>query len=121
MTGREEVFNPVEVEQAIRDTSNRIAKSVDLCGELYEAWLKADREYDHAYARAFLAASGAQGEKRYRAELNTTNLRAVRDTADAAYRLADRRAKALQDELRAWQSVGASVRAMYAVAGRGDF
>jgi hypothetical protein len=43
-----------------------------------------------------------------------------RDVADAAHRFADRQARALENELRALQSVGASIRAMYGVAGRGE-
>jgi len=46
--------------------------------------------------------------------------REARDVAEAAFKYADRRAKALELELRALQSIGASVRSMYAVAGRGE-
>lgn len=119
-SGVTEVHNPVSIETAIRDCSNRIAAGVKVCGERYQAFLDADRAYDRAYAFAFMRHEGPQGEKRYAAELATHDERAARDVADAAYRYADRQAKALESELRAWQSVGASVRAMYAVAGRGE-
>lgn len=115
-----EVANPVTVEANIRTCSERIAKGVLVCDQRYREFLEADRFYDAAYARAYMAHSGPSHEKRYAAELATQDQRAARDTADAAYRYADRQAKALENELRAWQSVGASVRQMYGVTGRGE-
>lgn len=115
-----DVVNPADVEAGIRETSNRIARSVRVCSERYETFLRADHTYDIAYANAYLRAEGPAHEKKYRAELDTIAERRHRDVEDAAYRYADRQAKALQDELRAWQSVGASVRAMYGAAGVGD-
>jgi len=113
-------FNPAEVEAAIRECANRIAKGVKVCDERYAAFLAADRAYDEAVARAYIAAEGPAHEKKYRAELATTAERERRDVADAAYRYADRTARAVESELRALQSVGASIRAMYMVAGRGE-
>lgn len=115
-----EVWNPVEVEQKIRSISGRIANGVRVCDTAYRAHLDAQRSYDAAFARAYMAHAGAAHEKRYAAELATAEEREARDTADAAYRYADRQAKALTEELRAMQSVGASIRAMYATAGRGE-
>ena len=115
-----DVLNPVSVEQHIREISNRIAKSAAVCNERYAAFLQADHAYDLAFARSYMQYSGAQHAKKYAAELETEDERQARDAADAAYRYADRLAKALESELRAYQSIGASVRAMYAVAGRGE-
>lgn len=114
------IVNPVTVEQNIRTCSERITNGVMVCDERYRAFLAADRVYDAAYARAYTDHNGPSHEKRYAAELATQKEREARDTADAAYRYADRHAKALESELRAWQSVGASVRQMYGVAGRGE-
>ena len=116
----DEVMNPVAVEQAIRGIANRIAAGVKVCSERYETFLTADRDYDRAFAGAYLAHDGAAHERKYAAELATHKQRETRDVADAAYRYADRQHRALQDELRAYQSVGASIRQMYAVAGRGE-
>ncbi|MGX7727566.1 hypothetical protein [Rhodococcus sp. 5G237] len=113
-------MNPVAIEQAIRDCSNRIAKGVTVCSNAYSAFLEADRVYDQAFARAYIEADGAAHERKYIAELATSGEREARDLADATYRYADRQAKALEAELRALQSVGASVRGMYGVAGRGE-
>ena len=51
-----EVYNPVEIEQAIRNCANRIANSVTVCGQAYDRWTTAVRTYDRAYAQAYLAA-----------------------------------------------------------------
>lgn len=115
-----DVLNPVDIEQAIRGIANRIAAGVKVCSDRYEAFLTADRDYDRAYAGAYMRHEGAAHEKKYAAELATHDERKARDVADAAYRYADRQHRALQDELRAYQSVGASIRQMYAVAGRGE-
>lgn len=113
-------LNPVAVEDHIRECSAQIAKGVGICDERYRAFLQADHEYDTAFAHAYLNHEGPAHERKYGAELATMKERAARDAADAAYRYADRRARAFQDELRAWQSVGASVRAMFSVAGTGE-
>lgn len=113
-------MNPVAIEEAIRDCANRIAKGVTVCSNRYSEFLDADRAYDQAFARAYIEADGAAHERKYIAELATADERASRDLADAAYKYADRQAKALEAELRALQSVGASVRGMYQVAGRGE-
>lgn len=114
-----DVLNPVDIETAIRTCSDRIAKGVGICSERYKVYLGADAAYDQAFAHAYLDAVGPQQEKKYAAELATKAERAARDEADAAYKYADRKAKALELELRAYQSLGASVRSMYAVAGTG--
>lgn len=114
-------INPVEVEKAIRTCADRISKSVSVCDQRYRVYLEAQRSYDRAWARAYLGAVGPAHEKKPRAELATVRERDLLDEADAAYRFAERTSRAVQDELRAWQSVGASVRAMFSVAGRGEF
>lgn len=115
-----DVLNPVAVEQAIRECANRIANGVKVCSDRYRDFLHADHDLDVAYARAFMAHEGPQTEKRYAAELATEAERAKRDLADAAYRYADRQNRALQAELDAYRSIGASVRSAYAVAGSGE-
>lgn len=113
-------LNPAHIETAIRACAERIAKGVMVCDERYRTFLEADHLYDVAFAGAYLTSTGAAHEKRYVAELGTQEQRRNRDVADAAYRYADRQARALESELRAWQSVNASVRAMFAVAGTGE-
>lgn len=108
-----DVLNPVSIEQAIREVSNRIANGVRVVSDRYAEWLEAVRAYDQAFARAYMAADGPAHERKYAAELATLAERERRDATDVLYRYADRQARALESELRAMQSVGASVRAMY--------
>jgi len=115
-----EAWNPVEIEERIRNVSGRIAEGVSVCDKRYRAHLDALRTYDAAFARAYLAHNGPAHEKKYEAELATQDERRTRDEADALHRYADRQARALENELRALQSVGASIRSMYATAGRGE-
>lgn len=113
-------ISPVTVEQAIRQCSERIAKGVMVCDKQYRNFLTLDRAYEVAFAHAYMQHEGPSHEKKYAAQIETEAERELRDAADAAYRYADRQARALQDELRAWQSVGASLRTAYAVAGTGE-
>lgn len=114
-------LNPVEVEENLRRLSNEIARSVKIVSRTYAEFLEADRAYDRAYAAAYLKASGSVEEKKQKARYATLVEREARDVADVAYRYANDRATALREELRATQSVGASVRAMYGIAGRGEW
>ncbi len=126
MTGQDDyrpdrtMWSPVQIETAIHEVSNEIAESVTVCGDLYRRFLDTDRVYDYEFARAYLAAQGAVVARKYMAEVATIRQREDRDLADASYRLADRRSRALQEKLRALQSVGASIRSQYGVAGRGE-
>ena len=113
-------LNPVSVENGIRGTSERISKGVLIASRRYGEFLKAVNAYERAFAREYMAYDGAAHAKKYAALLATTELKDALDVADVAYREADRQARALDSELRAWQSVGASVRSMYGVAGRGE-
>lgn len=113
-------YNPVQIEAAIRECANRIANGVKVCDERYTAFLNADRDYDASFAHAYLKAVGPAHEKKYRAEIATRAERERRDVADAAYRYADRTARAVESELRALQSVNKSVVSMYGAAGVGE-
>lgn len=113
-------LNPGQIETAIRELVNRIAKGITVCSRRYSEFLESDRHFDREYAGAYLAAEGSIKDKEMQAKIETMPAREERDIAEAAYRHADRLAKALELELRAYQSIGASIRAMYGVAGRGE-
>lgn len=112
--------NPVDVETAIRETSDRIARGVRVCTERYKAYLDAKSAHDKAFARAFMDHDGPQTEKRHVAVLATETEREARDVANAAYKYAMWQAEALSEELRAWQSVNKTVALMYGAAGTGE-
>lgn len=120
MTVVSDPLNPVQIEAHIRELVDRIARGIKVCSDRYQAFQTADREFDREYASAYLAADGSIKDKDAKAKLETMDAREARDVAEAAHRHADRLAKALELELRAYQSIGASVRSMYAVAGRGE-
>lgn len=114
-------YAPEQVEAAIREISERITRGVKVCAERYVIFQEANREYDQQFATAYLKAHDRPAhERKYVAELATLKARKSREEAEAAHRYAEKQAHALELELRALQSVGASVRAMYAVAGRGE-
>lgn len=114
-------LNPVDIEERICRTSNQIAQGVNVLDKTYRAFLAADRDFDAAWANAIIHALGNNAEiRKAEATLATLGQREARDDADATYRYSRNRADALDNELRAWQSVGASIRMQYSVAGRGE-
>lgn len=114
-----DVLNPVAVEQAIRSVSNRIAASVKVVSDRFEDYRTKDREFDTAYARAYMAHQGPAHERKYAAVLATQNERRARDVAEVAYKYAAGLAEALQDELRAFQSINKALSGIYSAAGTG--
>jgi DNA-binding helix-hairpin-helix protein with protein kinase domain len=115
-----EPYSPVAVETAIRECVTRITKGVFVCRDLYTAYQEAEQDFIEAFAHARISATGPQQEKRYKAELATMDERKRRDVAEAAYKHANRLAEALENELRAWQSVNKSVTGAYNAAGVGE-
>jgi hypothetical protein len=114
-------LNPEDIEQQIREIANHITRGVPIVTERHAEFATAAHLYDLAYARAYMAYEGPSHAKRYAAELATENERRTRDVAEVAYNHAKRTASALTEELRAWQSVGASIREVYRNAGRGEW
>lgn len=112
-----EVANPVTVEERMTYCSGKIHEGVSICDERYRLFLEADHAYDVAFAQAMVDQAGAIALRKYHAELATKKERKARDDAQAAYRYAERRARAFVDELGSWQSVNKSVLAMYGAAG----
>lgn len=108
-----DVLNPVDIESAIRACAERIHKGVKVVTDAEKDAREAVRVYDRAFAAAYLNAAGPAHERKYHAELGTAHERDARDVAEVAFKYAERTARAVEAELRAWQSVGASVRAMY--------
>ncbi|MCQ9168606.1 hypothetical protein JY504_00915 [Corynebacterium amycolatum] len=115
-----EPLNPVAVEARIRELSNQIARGVKILSSAHSKFLDADREYDRVYAQRYFMAEGSVEDRKQRAKLESLDARAVRDSAEVEYQFARNTARSLEEQLRAMQSVGASVRSMYSVAGRGE-
>lgn len=113
----EEIYNPVSVEQAIRNCSDRIAKGVRVVADRYKVYQEAKRTLDRAKAHAFLDYQGTQAEKKHAAELATIEERDARDESYEAYKYTKELAAALEDELRALQSINKSVNSAYNAVG----
>lgn len=113
-----EVLSPVEIEATMRELINRVSRGIKVTSDRYAEFSEADRLYDQAQARAYLEAEGPVKEREAQVELDTAVERERRDVAEVAYKHADRLSKALDLELRAWQSIGSSVRQAYGNAGR---
>lgn len=113
-------LNPVDVENSIFNISNEIAKTVKTVTEAEQRYMTAKRVFDRAEAKAILKATGTVQVKKAQVELATVTERDAMDVAYVAWKYADRRSKALSLQLDAIRSIGASVRGMYAVAGRGE-
>jgi hypothetical protein len=118
MTFEQRVLNPVEIEEQIEEVRKRIHKGVKVVGDARKALFTAKGNYDRAYAHAYLDYDGPAHEKRYGAELATEAQRDAMEIAELAYRRALDLSEALRDDLRALQSIGASIRSMYQTEGR---
>jgi hypothetical protein len=114
-------LNPEAVEQEIRRVAGHITAGVHHVTNAHTVYAEASHAYDLAFARAYMAYQGPAHAKRYQAEIETEDERRARDVAEVAYNHARRLAAALTEELRAWQSVGASIREVYRTAGRGEY
>jgi hypothetical protein len=115
-----EVITPQAVEQAIRECSNRLAKSIPIRSERLVIKRAAERDYRRAYDRAYLSAEGPVEDRKAAARVATEAEHDALDVADIAHREAEALARVLEKELDALRSIGTSVRSTYAVAGRGE-
>lgn len=108
-----EPLSPEGVEARIEKTVERIAKGVSIVTAAEREARDKRREFDHAYAMAYKSAEAPAHIRRYEADLLTIKQREAAENAEIAFRHAERTAKALEKELLAWQSISASIRAMY--------
>lgn len=113
-----EVMNPVTIEQQISKVVDEIAKGVRIVTDAEYKAADLRREYDRSYAMAYGRAEGSIQDRKFSAELETIDLRGHAENAEIAFRHSQRTARALEKKLDALRSQGASVRAMYDVAGR---
>lgn len=112
------MLNPAQIEENIRTCAERIHSGVIETTKRERLAREARRAYDHALAQAYLACEGPAHTRKYQAEVDTAAERESAEQAEIEFRYAERTAKAVEAELRAWQSVGASVRLMYGVETR---
>lgn len=119
--GPGDVLNPVDIELMIRKFSNEIAKGVAAVSKAHAEHKRTAREYDLAFARAYVGAAGPSHEKKYLAEIATEQQRMNADVAEVAFRHAERQMKALETQLSSAQTISKSINQMYGAAvGRGN-
>lgn len=114
-------WSPVAVEKAIQKTVDEIVDGIRKASDAYENYLRANRVYDLAFAKAYMGFDGPAHAKKYATEIATELERVDRDAADVAYRFVERSNRALEKKLDALRSIGISVRQAYANAGRGEW
>lgn len=112
------VYSPESVERKIAEVVNRIADGVKVVTGAERDARKAKRDFDLAFALAYKRADGPVHLRKYEADIATMPHRETADNAEITFRHAERTAKALEKELLAWQSIGASIRAMYGAVTR---
>jgi hypothetical protein len=113
------VYSPESVELKISECVNRIAKGVQVVTAAERESRKAKRDFDLAFALAYKRSEGPVHIRKYEADIATMPHREAADNAEIAFKHAERTAKALEKELIAWQSIGASIRVMYGAAAVG--
>ncbi|BCK58334.1 hypothetical protein [Nocardia wallacei] len=114
-----EVWSPVAVERRLAEIDHLITRGVDALAEAYARYAHAKNELEKANAREYMRYNGPAHAKKYAAIVATAALRDELTLADIAYHYAKSRSEALKDQLSAVQSIGASIRAQYEIAGRG--
>lgn len=115
-----EPLNPAQVEHHLRELSNRIAKGVKYVSDRQREFDEQERLFKKAYAVAFTTGEGSNEDRKQQAILKTMQACEDRDVAKAALDYAKDLVKSYRDEMSTYQTISAMVRAMYAVAGRGE-
>lgn len=111
-----EPVNPVEIENLIRQTTNSISNGVRHVSDALAKFREAERVYDLALAKAYMRHAGAAHEKKFAATIATDTERKARDDAEIAFRHAERKMKALETELSAWQSINKTISQMFSAS-----
>jgi hypothetical protein len=110
-----EPMTPVQVEEAIQWCQHHLARGVGIVRQFQKAWQKADREYDEAYAYAYMRHVGPQTEKRHAATIaqEVIDAREARDDAKLIYDHSQRTLRRLEKELSGFQSLNKAMGAAY--------
>ncbi len=112
------VLNPVEVEQGIRDAADEVARGVNEYTRVHAAYLEAERIFDLAWAHSYMSVKGPVEERKQQSVLNTEEERKALNVAEVSFKYVDKRLRAAESRLSAFQTLSKSVTAMYGAAGR---
>lgn len=115
------VVNPVDIERGILDAVTEVARGVDEYSRTLSLMLDAQHAFDLAWARAYEAKTGPVEERKQRCVLATEEEQRALNIATVAHKYVDRRLKAAESRLSAYQTLSKSVTAMYGAAGQGEY
>lgn len=114
-------LTPISVEKTILALTTDIDNSAEATKEGHSRFLEAERNFDLAYARAYMAHEGPAHERRYAATLATQQERIDRDAAEVAHKFVEKSSRNLEKKLDAYRTLGTFVKQAYANAGRGEW
>ena len=115
------VLNPVDIEEGIRSAVAEVAQGVVEYTRTLNDFKEAERVFDLAWARAYMSKPGPVEERKQHCVLTTEEEKLALDTAEVAFKYVDRRLRAAESKLSAYQTLSKSVMAMYGAAGRGEY
>ena len=91
------------------------------CRARLEAYRNAQWKFDQRWAATYLNADGPVEERKQKCVLACATEQANLDVAEVAYKFAERKARAAESTLSAYQTLSRSITAMYGAAGRGEY
>ena len=115
------VLNPVDIEKGILAASAEVAKGVDEYSRAHTAFLEAEHTFDVAWASCYEQTTGPVEERKQHCVLATTEEKQALNRATVLFKYVDRRLRAAESRLSAYQTLSKSVTAMYQSAGRGEY
>lgn len=113
------VLNPVDIETGIRKAVAEVAQGVVEYTRVLQDYRQAERTFDLAWARAYMSKSGPVEERKQNCVLVTEEEKAALDVAEVSFKYVDKRLRAAESTLSAYQTLSKSVTAMYGAAGQG--
>jgi hypothetical protein len=119
--GTSRVLNPVDVEQAIVQASNEVSRGVDEYSRVLTIYQDAERVFDLAWAHSYMNKKGPVEERKQASVIDTIAEREALDIARVSFKYVEKRLRAAEMRLSAYQSLNKSVMAMYASAGTGEY
>jgi hypothetical protein len=109
----DDVLNPVDIERAIAEVTDRIANGVRVITGAERKAAALRRDYDLARALAYTRAEGSIKDKEAQSVIETMDSRRAAEEAEAEYRHAQRTAAALERQLSGLQAQAKLIGAMY--------
>ncbi|QCW22609.1 hypothetical protein SEA_PIPERIS_51 [Microbacterium phage Piperis] len=115
------VLNPVDIEAGIRAAVAEVSTGVNEYTVKLREYREAERLFDLAWARAYMSKEGPVEQRKQHAVIATEEEKMRMDVAEVAFKYVDRRLRAAESTLSAYQTLSKSVMAMYGAAGRGEY